>query len=208
MRSSSLALGIVASLAVLLAWAGAVDSVRDLGDELKSMRRGRVSMANITLLDVRIGRETLDDVRSRFGAANAFRVPPNSASANDEICYSSAAPADETRVIFASGPMGGWSEVTEFQVLSRGAATLPCARSNRVSRSVATQGGIRLDMPLEELRSMLGAPTEQGPGYAVFAFEQKSDHPQRPDFDMISGVKATIFDGRVTSFQVFLIESN
>ena len=208
MRTFSNAFVTVTLFAVALAWAGNVDSVRNLPDELKNSRKGRLSFADITLLDQRIGRETLDDVRSRFGTATTFRQPPNSASAENEICYSSSDPADETKVIFGSGPMGGWSRVTQFQVLSRAPQSLPCTPSSRVSPAVATQSGIRLGMLLQELRSKYGPPTEQGAGFVVFSFEQKSDHPQRPDFDMLSAVMATIANGRVTSFQVFLTESN
>jgi hypothetical protein len=208
MRAFLLILGAVAVLGMSLAWAGSVDTVRDLPDELKTARKGRLSLADITFLDVRIGRETLDNIRSRFGIAKSFREPPNSVSADDELCYSSGNPADETQVIFGSGPMGGWSHVTQFQVLSRASQRLPCIPSARVSRAVATTSGIRLGMPLKELRAKLGHPTEQGQGFVIFSFEQKSDHPKRPDFDMLSGVMATIANGRVTSFRVFLIESN
>lgn len=208
MPNFSLVLGAVVSLAMSLAWAGSADSVRDFPDELKNVRKGRLSLADITLLDVRIGRETLDNIQSRFGTAKSFPKPSKGAGADNKLCYSSNSPADETRVIFGSGPMGGWSQVTYFQVLSRPSQKLSCTSSNRVFRTVATESGIRLGMPLQELRTKLGRPTEQGQGFVTFSFEQKSDNPKRPGFDMLSGVTATIANGRVTSFRVFLIESN
>jgi hypothetical protein len=188
--------------------AGNVNSVRDLPDEIKTSRHGRLSLSDITLLDVRIGREALDNVRSLFGTAKSFREPENSVSADDEICYSPENTADETRVIFGSGPLGGWSHVTQFQVFSRISLKSPCTPSARVTHTIATQSGIRLSMPLKELSAKFGAPTQQGEGFVIYSFEQKSDHPKRPDFDMLSGVNATIANGRVTSFRVFLIESN
>ncbi len=161
MRTVSLALAAV-TLSVSLAWAGSTNSVRDLPDELKNPRKGRLSPADITLLDIRIGRETLDDVRSRFGTTKSFREPPNSVSAAEELCYSSNNPADETHVLFGSGPMGGWSHVTTFQVLSRASQELPCTPASRISRAVATQSGIRLGMPVKELRAKLGIPWDTG----------------------------------------------
>lgn len=208
MRSLFLTSCVIAVLSMSLAWAGNVNSVRDLPDEIKTSRHGRLSLSDITLLDVRIGRETLDNVRSRFGAAKSFREPENSVSANDEICFSPESAADKTRVIFGSGPMGGWSHVTQFQVFSRIQLKSPCTPSARVTHTIATQSGIRLGMPVNELSAKLGAPTQQGEGFVIYSFEQKSDHPKRSDFDMLSGVDATIANGRVTSFRVFLIESN
>ncbi len=207
MRTISLALAAVV-LSVSLAWAGGNNSVRDLPYELKNPRKGRLSPADITLLDIRIGRDTLTNVQSRFGPTKSFRGPPNSVSATEELCYSSNDPADGTRVLFGSGPMGGWSQITTFQVLSRASHELPCTFASRVSRAVATQSGIQLGMPVKELRTKLGRPTDQGQGFVIFAFEQKSDHPKQTDFHMLSGVIATLDNGRVTSFLVFLVESN
>jgi len=208
MRSFFLTSCVIAVLGMPLALAGGINSVRDLPDEILKSRNGRLSLPDITLLDVRIGRETLDNVRSRWGAAKSFREPENSVSADDEICYSPENTADETRVIFGSGPMGGWSHVTQFQVFSRIPLKSPCTPSARITHTIATQSGIRLGMTLKELNAILGEPTKQGEGFVIYSFEQKSDHPKRPDFDMLSGVDATIASGRVTSFRVFLIESN
>jgi hypothetical protein len=208
MRLLLFTLGVIAILDMPLAWAGNVNSVRDLPDEIKTSHHGRLSLSDITLLDVSIGRETLDNIRSRFGPAKSFRETKNSVSADDEICYSSENPSDETRIIYGSGPMGGWSRVTQFQVLSRISLKSPCTPSARVTHTIATQSGIRLGMPLKELSAKLGIPTQQGEGFVIYSFEQKSDYPKRSDFDMLSGVGASIANGRVTSFRVFLIESN
>ena len=207
MRIFSLALAFLV-LNGSAAWAGHINSVRDLPDELKNLRKGRLSSADITLLDIKIGQETLDDVRSLFGNTILFREPPNSVSAEDELCYSSTDSSDETHLIFGSGPMGGWSQITTFQVLSRRPKDLPCTPTSLVTRVVATEGGIRLGMSTKELRAKYGRPTEQGQGFVIYSFEQKSDHPKRKDFDMLSGVSATVSNERVTSFQIFLIESN
>ena len=195
-------------LSVSMAWAGNINSVRDLAEELKNAQKGRLTSADITLLDIRIGQETLDDVRSRLGNTKSFREPPNSASAEEEICYSSTNPSDETHVLFGSGPMGGWSYVTTFQVLSLAPKELPCTPASRISRFVATESGIRLGMPMKELRAKFGSPSEQGPGFVIYSFEQKSNHPKRKEFDMLSGLLTTVANDRVTSFQIFLIESN
>ena len=208
MRSLFFILSAIVLFGISLSWAENIDSVRDLPDEIKNARKGRLSLTDITLLDVSIGRDTLDNVRSRFGNVKVSLEPENSASANDEICYSSNNTADETRVIFGSGPMGGWSIVTTFQVLSRTSQNLLCTPSPRITRTIATQSGIRLYMPLKELNAKLGRPTQQGKGFAIYSFKQKSDHPGREDFDMLSGVAVTIANARVTSFSVFLIESN
>lgn len=195
-------------LSVSIPWADDIKSVRDLSDGLKNPRKGRLSSADITLLDFKIGRETLDDIRSRLGNADLFRRPPNSVSANNELCYASSDPADKTIVIFGSGPMGGWSKITTFQVLSSESHELPCSPASKVSRNVSTQSGIRLGMPVTELIKKFGKPSDQGQWFITFTFKENSEHPKRKDFNVLSGVMAAIAGGRITSFKVFLIESN
>ena len=182
-----------------------VASVRDLPDELKSVRKGRLSEADITLMGMRIGREKLQDVLSRLGLA---ALAPRAEHADSELCYRSESPLDSTWVVFGSGAMGGWEELTRFQVLSSAPANMPCRPTMLVTPSVATDSGIRKGMTVKELRSRFGAPTEAGRGYVAFSFQQKSDHPARPEFDMLSALRCTIRNGRVTSFEVTLIESN
>jgi hypothetical protein len=199
---------IVAMLAAESSYAEGVASVRDLPDELRSTRSGRLSNADITLLGVRIGRETLDQVQSKFGAAESFRHPPEGAGSDLELCYTLKSAGMSVWVIFGSGPMGGWKTVTHFQVLSSAPNGVLCAPSNLGSSPVVTRSGVRLGMALGALRVRLGAPTESGTNYAVFAFEQKSDHPKRGEFDMLSVLSATLTNQKVTSFHVSLIESN
>ena len=201
---------LVIALACVTSSSGAGDfaSVRELPYEVKVVRKGRLSNADITLLNVRIGRETIAQVRSRFGAAESFRNPPQGASSDVEICYASQRGGQSLWVIFGSGAMGGWETVTHFQVLSKPPNGAPCASSPLGTRPIATNSGIRLGMQIKSLRAMLGQPTESGVGYEVFGFEQKSDHPKRPEFDMLSVLSATTTTDRVTSFHASLIESN
>jgi hypothetical protein len=200
--------GIFAMFVITSSYAEEVLSVRDLPDEVRSPRSGRLANADITLLDVRIGRESLDQVQARFGATESFRHPPNGAASNLELCYKLKSAGKSAWVIFGSGPMGGWRTVTHFQVLSSAPKDVSCAPSAFGNAPVVTRGGVRLGIALKELRAQFGAPTESGADYAVFAFEQKSDHPQRREFDMLSVLSATLTNRRVTSFGVSLIESN
>lgn len=188
--------------------AGNVTSVRDLPDELKNVRQGRLSNADITLLNVRIGRETITEVQSRFGAADSFRNPPRGDSSDVEICYASQRAGKLIWIIFGSSAMGGWKTVTHFQVLSEAPKDAPCTHSALEDRPITTRSGIRLGMQLKSLHTKFGRSTEQGAGYAVFGFEQKSDHPERRNFDMLSALRTTTKNERLTSFHVLLIESN
>lgn len=203
-------LAIIAALfgAVPSIGAGGFSSVRDLPDELKNVRKGRLANADITLLGVRIGRETLAEIQSRFGDTETFRHPPHGDSFDVEICYASLRAGEPVWVVFGSGAMGGWQTVTLFQVLSKAPTDARCTPSTLGDGPIATDSGIRLGMPVKAVRAKLGRPTEQGACYAVFGFEQKSDHPERRDFDMLSALSTTIGNERLTSFQVSLIESN
>jgi len=207
MRPLFLAIIAIITIGMSLAWAGTIESVRDLPDIVKNPRAGRLSLSDITILDIRIGRETLDNISSRLGVAKVFREPDNSVSANDEICYSPIKSTDTTRLIFGSGPMGGWSHVTQFQVLSKAPQKRSCTVSSHVSRTIETQSNIHLDMTRKELDAILGPPTEQGKGFVSYTFEQESHDTKQGDLAVLSGVSATIVNDHVTSFQVFMIET-
>lgn len=203
MRHNFSILGFIVLFNTASAWAGDIVSVRDLPDKLERSRQGQLTPSDTTLLGVTIGQVTLDGIRSRFGAAKTFREPPHGTSANEEICYSSDNPGDTTQVIFGAGPMGGWSHVTQFQVVSRVSQAISCAPSAKVSSAISTNSGIRLGMSLKELSQRFGRPTGQGASYVIYSFKR-----DRGKYEVISGIEASIVDDRVTSFCVFLIKSN
>lgn len=125
----------------------------------KSMKRTEIADADATIMEFAIGRTSLKDVQAKLGKAAVTRVSRNEES-DESICYVS--PADGTVVIFYTGAMGGWEEVTWFASWSREAGfagVSQCTPSTVVSRNVATPSGLRLGMTREEFERIAGHPT-------------------------------------------------
>jgi len=97
--------------------------------------RVEISDADATILGFAIGHASMKDVQAKLGSAKLQRV--SSAEESDEaICYVS--PTDGTVLIFYSGAMGGWTDITHFALWSR-AAMYPhrsqCTASELVSQT-------------------------------------------------------------------------
>ena len=123
-------------------------------------------------------------------------------------------------MIFGSGPMGGWKRITFFQVLD-GSVPLdfPCTPSPLVKKTIATPGGLRLGASVKSLKFRLGLPTSTEEQALSFLFHgERRMSPEQikhsrnvhgesvmehPFSDVMSGIRLTYHDDRVTSFEVF-----
>jgi hypothetical protein len=67
-------------------------------------------------------------------------------------------------VVFYTGPMGGWHEITWFAIWS-GRAAFPkrgeCSPSKVVSRALSTDSGLRLELSRAEFERIAGVPTQR-----------------------------------------------
>jgi hypothetical protein len=88
--------------------------------------------ADLSLADMHLGKSTLQEVLSHFGIA-----PLRHGAEVDELCYRSENPILAYWVLF-------------------GAADITCSPSARLTTELATESGIRLGMPAEELKPKLG----------------------------------------------------
>jgi hypothetical protein len=125
-----------------------------------SAQKVEISDADATILELRIGRASLKDVQAKLGSANLTRVAHGEES-DVSICYVSA--IDGTVLVFYSGAMGGWKNITWFALWSREAAfphASQCMSSKAVSRSLHTKSGIRLGLTKADLEQIAGKPTE------------------------------------------------
>jgi len=161
------------ALAVLLTAAGAVGA-----QELKQ--------ADITLMGMQLGKDSLSDVLSRIGNTP---LTPRGAEAPDELCYAAENPFEQTWVVFGSGARGKWERLTHFRVLSAAPAGLTCRRTPLITASLATDSGIHKGMSLEELRSRLGAPGETQGAHVVFASPGRT-------------LRGIFENGRLTAFEI------
>jgi hypothetical protein len=109
----------------------------------------QLTTADITILGITIGKSSFSDVEAKLGAAQT--------SPRNTICYIS--PMDGTVLTFRTGPMGGFQFVTQFGLWSREAnfpTTKACTSSERVSRSLSTDSGIRLGLTIRDLNRTAG----------------------------------------------------
>jgi len=140
--------------------------------------------AELTLMGMRVGKDSLSDVLSRIGLA-----PLAPGGAADELCYAAENPFEATWVVFGSGASGRWERLTHIRVLSAAPAGLSCRRTPLITASVATDSGIHKGMTLAELRSRYGAPTQADGELAVFAVAGRT-------------VRAIAKDGKLTAFEL------
>jgi hypothetical protein len=136
----------------------------------KDSGRVEVADADTTILGLGIGRASLKDVQATLGKANISRVSRDEES-DVSVCYLS--PADGTVIVFYSGAMGGWKEITSFALWSREAAfphDSQCTPSKLVSRSIATQSGLQLGLTIQEMERMAGKPGTSEPASAKYEY--------------------------------------
>jgi len=119
---------------------------------------------------------TLSDVEKKLG-----RSTPGACSketdASKMLCYiSEAEGAGGTRVIFESGPSGGWSTLDGFKVASGKMAescSLQCKKTSAVASDTKTNGGLKLGLTKAELLSLFGQPTKVDKNRYMFEWSSK-----------------------------------
>ena len=106
--------------------------------------------ADMTLGGMQLGKNTLQDVLTHFGIA------PMRNGDVDELCYRSESPLLAAWVLFGSGDEGDYEKLTQFRVLSTAPGDITCPPSARLTPELATESGIRLGMPADQLKPRLG----------------------------------------------------
>jgi hypothetical protein len=109
-----------------------------------------LTAGDLTLAGMQLGRNTLQEVISRFG------LSPLRNGDVDELCYRSESPLQAAWVLFGAGDAGNYEKLTQFRVLSALPAGITCPPSARLTPQVGTDSGIRIGMPAKDLESKLG----------------------------------------------------
>jgi hypothetical protein len=134
---------------------------------MHAARAQDLTAADLTLAGMQLGKNTLQDVLSHFGIA------PLRSGHVDELCYRSESPLLAAWVLFGAGDEGDYEKLTQFRVVTSPPTDITCPPSARLTPELATESGIRIGMPAEEIQPKLG--------------------PR---------LKARVENGRVTSFEV------
>jgi hypothetical protein len=194
-----------------------------LPDEPKctAQNQGKLQLTreDTTILGLTIG-ASLKTVQAKLGPAKPLPTRGD-ASASNTICYVS--PQDGTVLTFGAGPMGGFTNVTEFSLWSAEANfpnTSMCTPSKLVSAALATESGIRLGLQGTGLTKIVDRKPTGKQDAASYDFlcarkmtkgeiERFSSEGAKDDpfFDVTSGVRAHFFDGIASRIEIYKVES-
>lgn len=184
---------------------------------------GELPPAFLKIAGVTIGKDTIAGVKKRFGEARTIRNGPGE-GASQYVCYKFGSTSDAPTVLFMSGSAGGWKTVTEIEVGRAG----DVRQSQSACRTIDTQeviGELQLSMSKAELlKKFQNQPSLQSDRQVEFNFHRtrkvpkavvESTHkktpgyfqdPENAKYDIYSGVKAQIADGKVRWFMVYRAE--
>jgi len=181
---------------------------------------GEIESAHTTILGITVNKHSLQDALKKFGRTAVFEVGSGE-SADQMICYVSQDNLDKTVIVFEVGP-GEREVISSFIVTNKD--YLPfcdkCAKSSRVKKGIATEGGITLGITKDRFMSIFGTPTEiiepDGIAYRyigkirltkkeierlekVWGSEVRED----PYYYFISGIQAHFLDDKLIWFMVY-----
>jgi len=166
-----------------------------------------------------VGITTLDEVRKAYGMAEPSRVSRED-EADVTICYVHSSSKGKSFLIFESGVMGGFKQVTGFRI-----STLHpsgnCVSTKIDVRALATGNGVRLGQSLEDFKKAVpGEFQHHGSELIYEAVSQRvatqeelkrlrTNWPNEKQdyFDVTTTIKANFRDNRLIDFYVHKIES-
>jgi len=141
---------------------------------------------HMTVVGVTLERTTLLEAQRLLGRADLRHNGGDAAASASAECY--VGPDGTALALLSNSEMGGGTTITEYQLVSREALAdysgdtryvVPrenrprCAILTSLSRSTATTGGLRLGLPIEDLRRLLGDPSEVSADHVVFSSEAR-----------------------------------
>jgi len=174
--------------------------VEEPGQKFKFQSR-KPADTNFQAAGITLGEKwDFSDVRSKFG--NAIEVQRgDAASGRDQICYLS--PSGNVHLIFELGEVD--SLVYLFEDGPKWNGSDLCATSKAVSHDISTASGLRLGLPPEQVKKILGNPNVAPPTKLVYYFgyrektppealaKLRRDHPEMDDADFRKNYES--FDG-------------
>jgi hypothetical protein len=156
-------------------------------------KRVKITDDDAAVLGFAIGHASLEDVQGKLGSATTERVSREEES-DIAICYVS--PADGTVLVFYSGAMGGWKDITWFALWSGKAAfanASRCTASAQVSWNLTTPSGLRLGLKQRQLNRIAGTPTKVSASSARYDYlcRQKMSQEEITRFETDNNWDAT-----------------
>ncbi len=139
--------------------------------------KGELKDEHITLLSLRLDRDTIQDVEGKLG--QTAHIGEN--HHGFDLCYRSMAKGDDTVITFGTGIMGDDKFLLSFQIISEGIKFKHrehCRKSPLVTKEIATEAGLRLGLTPDEIKTILGSPTTQKKNDLFLAYETMKEKMQ------------------------------
>lgn len=172
-----------------------------------------------SIANVQIGVTTLDKIQKTYGTNAPYRIS-NEEEADVELCYSNNLSPERTFLIFESGIMGGYKEITGFRI-STMHKNEKCKQTNLNIGTLSTGNGIYLGQSLTDFEKRFPFKFKRR-GVELFydtisqrkatTAELKRLHAMWPNekqdyFDVTVDIKAIFKNDKLIDYYVHKIES-
>lgn len=166
-----------------------------------------------------VGVTTLEEVQKTYGMVEPSRVSREE-EADVTICYVHSSPKGKSFLVFESGIMGGYIDITGFRI-STIRPSSACVVTKIDVGALTTGNGVRLGQSLEDFKKTVpvefmhhgselayeavgqrAATQEELKGLHARWPNEKQDH-----FDVTTNIKAEFRDNRLIDFYIHKIES-
>lgn len=167
-------------------------------EEQKVIADGYLSLGGVV-----IGITTLDEVADIFGKSEIYTTREQS---SNFVCYVSE--NDDTGVVFESGPLGAWIDVTAFVVIKTEFLDVArCKKSKLVDRQKMVVNGLSLGLSVDDVQKKLGKPTYRDTSYLAYRYADKTLLKDEV-FDVTSGIRFGFRGNEITWFDISKVLSN
>jgi hypothetical protein len=174
----------------------------------KNVRRGNPDKEHLTLLGFVIDESTMQEVQDKFGTV---RKLPRKEHASERICYSSVDKRNETVLVIGAGPLGGYSILTVFKLLSNHAGLEEsggCKEIPDISRETGTNSGLKIGLSEQEIVDLLGTPSKKIGNDWFYLFEAKEKNKGGLVFTSLSSIHVKFENMKSTEISITRVTSN
>jgi len=140
---------------------------------------GEINASHLVILGVKLGAINQQTVESKLGVTKGYL---NNAGHHVllMICYGSNHPGDNTKVLF--GIDDDDYQIVSFHLLSSDfklKGSKKCYKSSLVSKTIATDSGLKLGMSQEQVKTMLGAPSKEETNRLIYDYQIKKQYTEK-----------------------------
>jgi hypothetical protein len=178
-----------------------------------------VSSQTFSINNATVGVTTLADVQKIYGMAETSRASRDD-EADVRVCYAYSSPNGTSFLVFESGPMGGFKQITGFRI-----STLRpignCVSTKIDIGTLKTGNGIRLGQGLVDFKKAISVEFKRRGSELIYeavsqraatqeelkGLRAKWPNEKQDYFDVTTTLRAKFKDNRLIDFYVQKIES-